>query len=400
MKVAYFLDVFPKLSETFILNEIIELKKLGLDIIIFSLARPDEEVMHQEAAQLLKDTHYPDNITLSERVYAHLNLLIHNPLRYLKAFWFAYSRDAAAFSKFKRAAHYALELKKVGVEHIHAHFAAAASEYAMLISMISGIPYSFTVHAYDLFIKPRLIREKAHFSEFVVSKTDFNRRFIRERYAGVDESKLHLVHLGINTEKFALAGSCRDKETPFTILSVARLIEKKGLRYLFEACSILDKQGLSNFICKIIGDGPLKNDLEDLAWGLGLKHRVEFLGSLTIDEVIFKLGGADVFVLPCVVAKDGDIDGMPNVLLEAMALERPVISTYVSGIPELIRDGAGILVPPEDPETLAQAINKIYLMTPESKKEMGQKGREIIEREFNIVQETKKLQNLFLATIK
>lgn len=400
LKVAYLLDVFPTLSETFILNEIIELKRQGVDISVFSLRRPNGGVIHKEAEGLARETCYIRDLVNSGKFrrvcthfYAHLYFLVKSPLRYLKAFWFAYMRGAWVF---KSAAYYALVLRELGIGHIHAHFAASASEYAMVISMISGIPYSFTPHAYDIFINPRLVREKVDLAEFVISKTEYNKRFLKERYPGIKGDKIHVIHYGIDLERFNPKECDVGGRFPFTILSVARLVEKKGHRYLLEACGILAKRGISDFICKIIGDGPLRKDLEELALSLGLSENVRFMGALPSDRVLLILKRSHLFVLPCVVAKNGDMDGMPNALIEAMALGKPVVSTRVSGIPELIKDGSGILVPPGDSEALALALERIYSMTPKERTEMGQRGYGIVEKGFNIREEVKKIKDLFI----
>lgn len=404
LKVAYLLDIFPALSETFIINEIIELRRQGLDVAIFSLAKPKEDIIHEEAKELAKETFYAKNLLSPGKfrkaltyLYAHLYFLVVNPFRYLREFWFAFTHGVKVF---KPAAYYALVLRKLGIGHIHAHFAATASEYAMTISGISGIPYSFTPHAYDIFMKPRLVKEKVAFADFVVSKTEYNKRFLEENYPGINGDKIHVVHYGMDLERFTPVRYDVRGQLPFTILSVARLVEKKGHKYLLEACHILTKKGVSNFVCKIIGDGPLKRDLEGLALSFGLSENVEFIGALPSDKVLSILEGSDLFVLPCVVARDGDMDGMPNALIEAMALGKPVVSTYVSGIPELIKNGCGILVPPEDSQALARALEEIFLMTPESRAAMGQKGYQIVEREFNLSKEVKKIRNLFITSVQ
>ena len=404
LKVAYLLDIFPALSETFVINELIELKRQGLDVAIFSLGKPKEDIIHKEAKELAKETCYFQGLINPNKfrkaytyLYSHLYFLLSSPLMYIKALWFAYINGVRVF---KSAAYYALVFRKFEIGHIHAHFAAAASEYAMMISRISGIPYSFTPHAYDIFIKPKFVKEKVIFADFVVSKTEYNRRFLEENYPGINGDKIHVIHYGIDLERFTPAEYDVSRNLPFTILSVARLVEKKGHKYLLEACNILTKKGISNFVCKIIGDGPLKGDLEELALSFGLSENVQFIGALPSDKVLLVLKESDLFVLPCIIAKDGDMDGMPNALIEAMALGKPVISTYISGIPELIKDGAGILVPPEDPEALAKALEEIYLMVPETRMAMGQKGREIVEREFNIAKESEKIRDIFVSSIQ
>lgn len=400
-KVAYLLGVFPLLSETFILNEILELKRQGINVIIFSMGKPKDSIIHPEAAELARETHYVNERSKLKKVldllFAHGYFFLKNPVHYLRVLWFACGIDKQAFSVFLRAFYVSLVLKRSKVESIHTHFASSTAEYAMLISKIIKIPYSLTPHAADIFKKPRLIKEKVNFAEFVISKTEYNKGFLKEKYPEIDEDKIRVVHYGVDLERFAPSECNVSGKQLFTIVSVARLVEKKGHRYLLEACNFLVRRGRSDFICKIIGDGPLRRELEELAYRFGLSDNVQFMGAFSSDKVLRTIKESDLFVLPCIVAKDGDKDGMPNVLIEAMAVEKPVVSTYVSGIPELIKDGSGILVPPEDSEALAQAIEEIYYLSPEERKNRGRKGREIVVKEFDLKKNVSEIKNLFLS---
>lgn len=208
LRVAYFLKEFPLLSETFVLNEIIELKRQGLDIVIFSLRKPNESVIHEEAEELARKTHYIESLVKLSKfkkaytyLYSHLCFLVSNPLRYLRAIWFACTR--ADLKAFRFAGYCALVLRKFKIDHIHTHFAVDASEFAMMISMISGIPYSFTPHAYDIYINPKLIKEKINFAEFVITKTEYNKEFLKAKYPGIDVNKIHVLHYGIDVPKFS-----------------------------------------------------------------------------------------------------------------------------------------------------------------------------------------------------
>lgn len=401
LKVAYILGAFPVLSETFILNEIIELKKLGLDIVIFSYLKVNEDFVHKDAMELGRDTIYLTGSKFKKAysyLFTHLYLLITDPFRYLKALWFAYNKGLV-FRVFKGSAFYALAFKKLNVRHIHAHFAGANSEVAMLASMLSGIPYSFTAHAHDIYLDLRLTKQQIEFAEFVVTVCEYNKRLIKERYPGINGDKIQIIPCGVNVRKPAISMFDDNRvKRSFVILSIGRLVEIKGIKYLLEACSILGKMGISGFVCKIVGDGPLKDDLKGLSLRLGLTDVVRFLGPLPSDKVSSLLEEADLFVLPSVISKDGNMDSMPVVLKEAMASGKPVISTYVSGIPELVKHGAGILVPPNDSKALAEAIEEIYSMDLEARKRMGQKGREIVEREFDIEKECRKLMDLFVKS--
>ncbi len=409
IKVAYWLPIFPALSETFILNEILELRRQGLDIAIFSASKPNEGVIHKEAEKLVRETYYFTNFRNLNKfkkvfiyLYVHFYFLIRSPLRYLKTVWFAYTagKYKYIYYGFRVAAYYAFVFKKSNVSHIHVHFADDISERAMLASMLSGIPYSFTIHAHDIFIKFRLMDQKIKFAQFVIAISSYNKKFVKERCHMANENKIHVVHCGVDLKKMAVFKSNGKSESrPFVILSVGRLVETKGFEYLLRACSILLKKGISDVICQIVGHGPLKRQLEDLIVSLGVEGIIRFLGPLPSDKVFTLLKEADLAVLPSVTDKDGNMDGIPVYLMEAMALEKPVISTYISGIPELVKDGAGILVPPGDPRALASAIEKIYYMDVESKRRMGKRGCEIVEMEFNVRKEAKKIKDLFISSI-
>lgn len=409
LKVAYLLDMFPTLSETFILNEVTELRRQGLDVATFSVSKPNKGVIHREAEGLAKKTYYFDDFgNLSDfkkaciYLYVHFYFIITNPFKYLRSLWFAYTigKYKYIFSTFRAAAYFAFILKSSKANHIHAHFANSASEYAMLAYMLSGIPFSFTVHAHDIFLGLRLIREKIELSKFVVAISSYNKKFIKERCPTINENKIRVIHCGVDFKKLAVFNSNGSvQKRPFVILSVGRLVETKGFKYLLEACSILVERGISGFICKIVGQGPLRGELEELTLRLGLEELVQFLGPLPSDTVFPLLKEADLSVLSSVVDQDGNMDGIPVYLMEAMASGRPVISTYISGIPELIKNGAGILVPSNDSKALAEAIEEIYFMDLEGREKMGRKGREIVEMEFNIENEVKKIKGLFISSI-
>ncbi len=408
LKVVYFLDLFPALSETFILNEIIELTKQGVDVSVFALSKPTEEIVHLEVKELTNNTYYLDGLKKLSRfskgcffLYVHIYFIVASPLKYLKACSFAYSIGSFKYllTRFNKSVYYAYRLRNSKASHIHAHFASTASEYAMLVSILSGIPYSFTVHAYDIFQRFSLIGEKIKIAKFVVAVSLYNKNYIKNRCPGIDENKIHIIHCGVDLEKLneqrTLYSSGVDR--PFTILSVGRLIEKKGHRHLLDACWEIYSRGITDFVCEIIGDGPLEKELEEQILKLGLSDKVCLTGSLPSDGVLQAVKEADLFILPCVVAKDGDMDGIPVSLMEAMALGKPVISTHISGIPELVRDGCGILIPAGDYSALADAIEEVYRMDRQKRNELGEKGREIIESEFNIKKEVEKLRALFVG---
>ena len=404
-RICYILSSFPVISETFIVNEIRELRKQGVDIALVSFSR-QEGFANKEARELVRDTIYLKDrnklFRIFKLLFSHAYFFVRNPFHYLRVFYLVRRMDEESLSLFLRISYLAFVVKKLGVRGIHTHFASSTAECAMLVSMITGIPYSFTVHAYDIFIKPRLVREKVERARFVISISEFNRDFIRERFFDGDNravDKIRVIHCGVDLDKvspYQASGFRRKGNRGFVIFSTGRLLEKKGHRYLIEACRILMEKGYSDFVCKILGDGPLREELHSLTLRLGLGENIRFLGALPQHRVFENLRECDLFVLPCVVARNGDMDGIPVSIMEAMALKKPVVSTSISGIPELVKDGAGILVPPGDSSSLAQAILRIMKLDPEERALMGEKGYEIVQREFNLRENVERIKELFL----
>ncbi len=402
--IGYILDHFPVFSETFILREILELRKKGFDVRVMArlnTTAPEkkDKVIHRDAERLMSDVYYFSAVDAQmprwKKALCHLRIFAANPARYLRTFGLAYGTNRETFWYFKQAVLHAVKVRGEGIEHIHAHFADEASKYAMLISMLTGIPYSFTVHAHDIFLPEfsDMMEDKFRHARFTACISQYNSRYIAERYPGVDREKLRIVHCGID---FANIPEVRARRNPvFTIVSVGRLVEHKGFRDLVEACGVLDRHGVSNFECRIIGEGEQRSELEALIAERGLEGIVRLRGAMEQLEVLNAIGAADLFVLPCVVEKTGMQDGIPVALMEAMALGVPVVSTKVSGIPELVKDGAGILVEPGDPRSLASAMEKVMRFEEEARLDMGRKGRDIVKREFNLSVEVQKLADLF-----
>ncbi|MBW2741886.1 MAG: glycosyltransferase family 4 protein [Deltaproteobacteria bacterium] len=404
MKVAYILGAFPVYSETFIVREVLELQRKGFKVLVFAINKTaglvSSNVVHAEAATLMKDVCYysslRNKVSKFQLAAHHLCFLVLNPIRYLRTFGFSISHSRKIFRVFLRSVLYAMKLRGSNITHIHAHFALDACELAMVISMLTGIPYSFTVHAHDIFIPglSRLVEEKFNRAKFVACISEYNKNYILKEYPAVDPDNIKIIHCGIDVRSLTPAKKESDK---FTVLAVGRFHEQKGFKYLIQACNVLRKQLGSNFVCKIIGEGKGKErpELEEIITRYDLHEVVHLLGAMEQTAVIRALKHADVFVLPCVIAKTGAMDGIPVALMEAMAMEIPVISTRVSGIPELVKNGGGILIEIEDPDGLATAIEKVFRLSDDERKEIGKRGRAIIAEDFNLAKEVHKLAELF-----
>jgi len=396
MHIAYLLDIFPKISETFVLNEILELKKSGMRISIVSLNKPTNGLTHREAQALMRSTYYvPHNGENNHAaILTALKLILRRPIRFIFTFLFV-SKIHNNRSKwvFKQSLPLALKFKNLKIKHIHAHFAAQAAEYAMYISKLTGIPFSFTAHAYDIYVNPSLLREKMEKSKFVVSVCDYNTTYLQQYLPRLSPDKIHKIICGVNIKDFQPVNMTPEVSKELKIVSIGRLVEKKGYRYLIEAIHKLEFP----VSCKIIGDGPEKKNLLSLIEKYQLSDNVFLLGSQNKQEIQKELSQSDVFVLPCVVAENGDRDAMPVVLKEAMAMQLPVIATDEVANPELVRPGTGFLVKPNSASELADALNQFYLLTPDQRIKMGKLGREIVVEFANIEKETEKLRRLFMG---
>ncbi|THJ24314.1 MAG: glycosyltransferase [Nitrospira sp. CG24D] len=330
--VGYLLKTYPKVSETFILQEILDLEALGLSLEIFSLQRPTDEIVPSLVKQVLAPvTYLPTSIGQQEGrpLMAHLRLFTTHPQRYIDALRFVRQRqEGPSWSEFIQGGCLAWALLKSGIRHLHAHFATEPAGTAELVHRFTGIPYSLTCHAKDIFLSSaEVLRRKIQQAQFVVT------------------------------------------------------------------CTVVDAG--YRFCCHIVGYGPLQPDMERLIRTLGLGETLSLCGKKTLEEVVDLYQHATIFALPCQVADDGDRDGIPNVFMEAMAMGLPVVSTDVSGIPELIHHNRnGLLVPQQNAESLAKALGRL-LENPELRYTLGRAGRDTIVQNFSSVQSSRRLKELF-----
>ncbi len=404
--VAYVSQQFPCLTMTFIYREVLALRRQGLTIRPISTWRPPAGVMSKEAEGLIGETFYIFPLPWLRLLGNHLRYLLTRPKRYLGTLGqlVLFNREPLRhrlrlLAHFVYAVRAAAEVERCQAQHIHADFALNAATVAMVASRLTGRPFSFTAHAADIFVDPILLREKIAAASFVVAISEYNRRYLIS-IAGDNgvADKIHIVHYGLDIGQFTPDPERKPNAIP-VLLTIGRLVEKKGLPYLVKACRILVEQGYE-FESLVIGQGPEEKMLRQLVQEYGLDDRVHLLGAMPQERVRELLRQADIFVLPCVVASDGDRDGIPVVLIEAMAMGLPVISTSLSGIPELIENGvSGWVVSPQDEEELARAV-AILLRDPQQRAKMGAAGRRKVLEEFNIERSAAQLRALFggLAT--
>jgi len=364
-KIAYLAPEIPALSATFVYNEILSLQRKGFKISPISVHYPKSKALEKEVEYLFQDTFYLYDSTKWDLLTACLKVFILNPLKFVSVLFTAI-RDSVKIGigtrigigiifRFFVSAKVVLLLRKNNCSHIHAHFAHVSTDIAMYASMLSGVSFSFTSHANDLFERAWLLKEKCSQASAVITISEFNKKFLIDK--GVDPSKISIIRCGVKAielkkEKYIVP----DKEPITVIGSLGRLVEKKGLDTLINALSLID----SPFRLEIAGDGPLLNELEELTKKLNLSHKIFFKGAIPHDEVPQWLSHLDVFVLACKKDSNGDMDGIPVVLMESMLLGVPVISTFISGIPELIEDGvSGLLSQPDNNIMLSEKITTL-----------------------------------------
>ena len=398
-RVGYMMKRFPRLSETFILNEVLELERQRVPIEIFSLLEPAEEVRHEALRRVqaqvtyLPQDSFPKKWQLLEGRYAE-GTFRERPFREL----FPGEKVPEASVLCLKAAALAVLAQTRGVKHLHAHFGTDATTVAMLASRLAHIPYSFTAHAKDIYhesVDTALLKEKIREARFVITVSEYNRLYLAE-LAGEDlAGKILRLYNGIDLNRFHPDRSIRRE--PDLILAVGRLVEKKGFHHLVQACRLLQDWECP-FRCLIIGQGPEQVSLAQQISTLGLQDRVILVGAQPQEQLLETLKRATVFALPCVVGTTGDRDGLPTVLLEALAVGLPAISTSLAGIPEIIEHGkTGLLVPPGDPMLLARTIRKV-LANPELQARLAREGRSKAEQAFDIRKNVLVLRDLFTRT--
>jgi len=394
----YVMKTFPSLYQGTVLSEISVLRSVGYPVHVLSLDRPQD--MNYAAAEAL-DGLITYGLDLREKSYpavlgANLALISRIGLAAYLDLWALVQRFGVMGNVrgFMRLAAAACTLRRQGFTHLHAHWADRATEMAMILSRLSGLPFSFTCHAVDIFVSPRYLEEKLRAARFVVTVSGYNKQYLMSHYGSDLEDKIGVIYPLVDIHEFTPRLLLRTDE--INILSVGRLVEKKGYSYAIEAAGLLKERGY-RFVWRIVGEGRDRPHLEAVVKDLGLSGWVQLLGKLPQDDIKSLLDQSTVFALSSVVASDGDREGMPRVLIEAMAKEVPVVATDSVGISELVKDGSGLLVPPSDSVALADAVEQIITLDWESRRVMGQTGRQIVEHEFDSDYLANKLIALFEA---
>ena len=391
-KIAYVLKNFPKLSETFIASEIYRLETLGVNLRLLVI-KPCEEISHHAVIEKIqaKPFYLPATSSLSETFFltwlkrhlpdfssSVLSVFNRNPRGFLKAVKFAFAQSIRArksffamprkayFKEFLQAAMIAEQISNdAEITHIHAHFAHGATTVAMLAAMMTNLEFSFTAHAKDIYLESlnpaNLLARKMNAAKFVVTCTEANKTHLQI----LSNATVHCIYHGLAADFTDLLKSAQpnthERNGHIRALAVGRLIKKKGLDTFVEACGILQKRSV-NFEAVIVGEsGDAETAIRQSIEKNNLYDKITLTDAMAQTELFAEYRRADVFCLPCRILENGDRDGIPNVMVEAMSCGVPVVTTDVSGIPEIIENGAnGLLVAPDDPIALADSLERIY----------------------------------------
>lgn len=409
--VAYILRSYPRLSQTFVLQEIWALEQLGVPLHIFAMTNPHEPMVQAQVAEVQAPVDYLDarqQPTWRQDILSHLHCFARAPWRYTKTLWYIWRHTecdegyttTSRYTCFHLAVHLTQRLRQVqqttgqAIEHLHAHFAHDPTLITQLVHFLTGLPFSFTAHARDLYQIPQAaLVERLRSAQLVVTCCGANLDYIKTVAPAMHQPPIYLIHHGVNLAMFQPAPPPVAGALPL-ILSVGRLVTKKGFADLLAACALLQAANHA-FQCLIFGEGPLYAELLAQIDQLGLNDIVQLRGACTQQALVPMLQQADIFALTPCVTDDGDRDGVPNVLVEAMSCALPVVSTGVGGIPELVtHEVNGLLAAPHD--VTAIAAHLATLLTDATRRQrLGQAARQTVTEHFDLAKAARRLAMLF-----
>lgn len=394
VKVGYIMSRFPTLSETFILDEVLALKRRGFDVTLFPLIRERSQSRHPETALVDGDLMYTPFVSRSI-LAANWRIFWSDPGRYLRILLSTFLKvipsanfTIGAAGIWLKSVYLAAEARRRGIGHIHAHFCTHPTLAAWIICRFVGIPYSFTAHGSDLHVDQTMLAEKIRCARFAVMISQYNLEFTVARVGEALRQKMLLIHCGIDTSAFA--ASAVPEGGPLRILCIASLRPVKGHVPLLRACRILSDRGI-DWHLTLIGDGELRNELASLSRDLEISPRVEFLGQQTRPVVLDNLKDCQLVALTSVMDKQGRREGVPVSLMEALAVGRPVVTSRLSGIPELIEHAhTGLLAEPGNPLDIADCLQWVF-EHPIEARALAQHGRQRVLKSFDLTTNSNRL---------
>ena len=380
-RLAYLFSRYPVVSQTFCDSEMLALEGMGFQIEVASLNRPPNSFRHERLDRLKAEIHYPpppdllDAMSKAPEFKAKLGATIE---RHGEVYGTSYKPVTRA----RNAWHFAELFRRLGVQHVHVHFANRATHTALFLKKL-GFPFSFTAHAQDFMFdlgSNALLSEMAREAEFVVAVSEYSRELLCEMCPD-SAAKIVRIYNGIELDDFA--PTLARQQTPLRLVSVGRLIEFKGFRHLIGACGLLKKRGIAAEL-HIIGEGPRRQELEECIITHDVADTVKLLGVRSQEEIKRELSEADIFVLASIFDSVGASDILPTVITEAMACRLPVVSTTVTGIPEMVVHGiTGLLVEPGDEKGMADAIAELSTDS-DRRKQLGEAGRRRADSLFTL----------------
>jgi colanic acid/amylovoran biosynthesis glycosyltransferase len=385
-RVAYLLLWFPEPTQTFILDEVNTMAGLGLDLTVYTLYGPRPASRIAGMAPVQTPVHHL-GVAAAREVLRSVARLRQDwgpeapkfLRRVLLRRWRSLETGGEALWAALAGVHLAKRLRADGINHLHAPWANGPATAAWVASHLTGIPFSFCGHAHDIYPPDGALKEKLAAASFVRTISHTNRRYLTDLVPAAAHKILHITYGAPLT---TAPRQPRDPVPPFQLLALGRLVEKKGFPVLLAACRYLKEWGV-DFRLTLAGDGPQRRHLLGLVQEYALGGQVDFLGHVPHNRVPELFRQADQFIMPCVVARRGDRDGLPNVILEALAFQVPVVATDVNGVNEAVIPGkTGWLVPQQEPQLLAQAMREA-LSQPEEAQRRAQKGRDLVRREFD-----------------
>ncbi|HKJ15782.1 MAG TPA: glycosyltransferase [Xanthomonadales bacterium] len=395
IKIGYVLKVFPRFSQTFVVNEILAHEEAGLPLEIFSLRLSDDTRFHEAISRVTS----PVTHVLKPRgkVEDFRQQLVHCGQRFPNLFGVMSDNPTVAASDLQQAMALAILVQDRAIDHLHAHFGTIATTVGRIAARLAGVSYSFTAHAKDIFhecVVRDELESKLMDAANVVTVSNYNVKYLTSEFPRAVSRIVHIDN-GLDLDRFTFDSST---ERAPVVLGIGRLVEKKGFEYLVRAFKTVSEQ-MPDARCEIVGGGVLENELQGLIAELGLEHCVQLLGPQPQEEVRRRMRRASVIAAPCVVASDGDKDGLPTVLLEAMAIGTPVVSTDVTGIPEILtHEETGIAVPQRDPRALASACLRL-LGDQQLRWRLAGQARKVIEDRFDIHKNSVRLRALFAGIV-
>lgn len=394
--IAYVLKVYPRFSQTFVVNEILAHEESGLLLDIFSMRLSDDTRFHETLSSVQSPLHHV--LKPRGKLEDFLGVLRKTSARFPGVMEVIRENPEVAASEMQQAMMLACRVRDRGVLHLHAHFGTIGTTVSRLAARMAGITYSFTAHAKDIFhqsVNRDRFREKLADAAAVVTVSDYNLAWLKTHYGSAADRVIRIDNgLDLNRFEYSAPG-----EREPLVLGVGRLVEKKGFEYLVQACTGLAKN-VPGVRCEIIGGGELAASLQEQISRLGVEGTVRLLGPQPQYEVRKKMRQASVVAAPCVVASDGDRDGLPTVLLEAMAMGTPFVSTDVTGIPEILADGVtGLAVPQRDTAALEQACGRL-LKDAGLRTSLAKQARHVVEQRFDIRKNSIQLRKMFTRILQ